>query len=114
MGTPVTLRNFQFMKAHWGVSIQALIMRGSQLGVIDPARKTSLFKQISARHWRKAEPLLVHREEPVLVWKLLAARFGTESLYQRASEPLGLSALVLRSIAPPQQMAVAQAAPSRP
>jgi transcriptional regulator with XRE-family HTH domain len=98
--TPLTLRNFQSMKAHWGLSIQALIMRGSHLGLIDEARKTSLFKQLSARGWRKAEPVLVHREEPVLVWKLLTARFGRQAVYQRASDPLGIGALVLRSIAP--------------
>lgn len=97
---PLTLRNFQFMKAHWGVSIQALIMRGAQLGLIDETRKTSLFKQISARGWRKAEPVLVHREEPVLVWKLLTAKFGKQAVYQRAGDPLGLGAMYLRSIAP--------------
>lgn len=97
---PLTLRDFQYMKAHWGVSIQALIMRGAQLGLIDPPRKVSLFKQLSARGWRKLEPVSVRNEEPVLVWKLLAARFGTSSVYQRASEPLGIGPLILRSLAP--------------
>ena len=97
---PLTLRNFQALKARWGISIQALIMRGSQLGLVDEARKTSLFKQISARGWRKAEPVPVHREQPALVWKLLTAKFGRSAVYQRAGDRLGIGALVLRSIAP--------------
>jgi transcriptional regulator with XRE-family HTH domain len=99
-GTVITLRSLQYMKAHWGVSIQALIMRGAQLGLIDANRKASLFKQLSARGWRKSEPVVVHREEPALVWKLLTARFGKRAVYQRASDPLGLGAMMLRSIAP--------------
>jgi Zn-dependent peptidase ImmA (M78 family)/transcriptional regulator with XRE-family HTH domain len=99
-GTAITLRSLQYMKAHWGVSIQALIMRGAQLGLIDANRKASLFKQLSARGWRKSEPVLVHREEPALIWKLLTARFGRQAVYQQASGPLGLGAMMLRSIAP--------------
>lgn len=99
-GAIITLRSLQYMKAHWGVSIQALIMRGAQLGLIDASRKTSLFKQLSARGWRKSEPVLVHREEPALIWKLLTARFGQQAVYQRAGGPLGLGAMMLRSIAP--------------
>lgn len=99
-GSVITLRSLQYMKAHWGVSIQALIMRGAQLGLIDAGRKASLFKQLSARGWRKSEPVVVHREEPALIWKLLSARFGKRAVYQRASDPLGLGAMILRSIAP--------------
>jgi Zn-dependent peptidase ImmA (M78 family)/DNA-binding XRE family transcriptional regulator len=106
--TVITLRSLQYMKAHWGVSIQALIMRGAQLGLIDGTRKTSLFKQLSARGWRKAEPVMVHREEPALVWRLLTARFGKKAVYQQASDPLGLGAMMLRSIAPhPEDAATA-------
>ena len=51
-------------------------MRCGQLGLIDPARKTSLFKQLSARGWRKNEPVRVHPESPALLAKLIEHRFG--------------------------------------
>lgn len=96
---PVNLRELAQVKARWGVSIQALIMRGSHLGLVDERRKTSLFKQLSARGWRKAEPVLVHREEPVLLWELLRRRYGP-SPYAVAADALGLPALLLRGLAP--------------
>ena len=100
--TDVTLRDFAQLKATWGVSIQALIMRCSQLGLIDPARKTSLFKQLSARGWRKNEPVKVHLEVPALFSKLIEDRFGEGMFgYRRAAEVLGLPAFVLGTLAPP-------------
>jgi hypothetical protein len=100
--TDVTLRDFAQLKATWGVSIQALIMRCSQLGLIDPARKTSLFKQLSARGWRKNEPVKVHLEVPALFSKLIEDRFGEGMFgYRRAAEVLGVPAFVLGTLAPP-------------
>jgi Zn-dependent peptidase ImmA (M78 family) len=98
--SPVTLSDLLRLKAYWGLSAQALIMRGSQLGLIDEQRKSSLFKQLSARGWRKSEPVTVHREEPALVWRLLGHRFGEPVAYARVAESLGLQAVILRSLAP--------------
>ncbi|ABW15624.1 helix-turn-helix domain protein [Parafrankia sp. EAN1pec] len=96
-----TLRDFAGLKARWGVSIQALIMRGSHLGLIDARRKESLFKQISARGWRKQEPVQVHHEEPALFWKLMATEFGTSrSVYNTAGDRLGLHSFLLGQLAP--------------
>lgn len=94
----VTLSDLQRMKVRWGVSIQALIMRGAHLGLIDEKRKTSLFKQLSSRGWRKNEPGVVHAEEPLLLWTLLSRIYGSEGL--SASQSLGLGSVILRSIAP--------------
>jgi len=96
----VTLTDLKNMKARWGVSMQALIMRGANLGLIDERRKTSLFKQLSARGWRKNEPVSVHHEEPLLMWKLLAHKYGLPLSYPQFGEKVGLGAVVLRSIAP--------------
>lgn len=98
--TPVTLSDLLRLKAHWGVSIQAFIMRGVHLGLIDEQRKTSLFKQLSARGWRRNEPVVVHREEPVLVWRLLVRKFGAPIPYSHVADEVGLQAVVLRSLAP--------------
>jgi Zn-dependent peptidase ImmA (M78 family) len=99
--TPITLSDLWPLKAYWGMSGQALIMRGAKLGLIDEQRKISLFKQLSARGWRKSEPVTVHREEPTLVWRLLGHRFGDPVAYPRIAYPLGLQAVILRSLAPP-------------
>ena len=96
----LTLSDLMNMKAHWGVSIQALIMRGNHLGLIDERRKVSLFKQLSARGWRKSEPVKVHPEEPALLWTLLKSRYGPETYSRSVAEAVGMASHVLRSIAP--------------
>lgn len=101
LGGPVNLRDLAVVKAAWGISIQALIMRGNHIGLIDEQRKVSLFKQLSARGWRKEEPVPVHAEEPRLLWRLLASRFGDPVPYQQAGHDLGLSPVILKSLAPP-------------
>lgn len=98
----ITLRDFAHLKAAWGVSIQALIMRCAQLGHIDQARKTSLFKQLTARGWRKDEPVTVHHEHPTLLNKLIATRFGPGAPgYRNAAHTLGLPTFTLATLAPP-------------
>jgi Zn-dependent peptidase ImmA (M78 family)/DNA-binding XRE family transcriptional regulator len=98
---PVTLRDLAGLKAHWGVSIQAFIMRGTHLGRIDDRRKTSLFKQLSTRGWRRNEPVVVHPEEPILVGKLLASKYGYPVPYVKVADEVGLHAIMLRSLSQP-------------
>ncbi|KAB2914619.1 MAG: ImmA/IrrE family metallo-endopeptidase [Dechloromonas sp.] len=54
-----TLNGFLRLKERWGVSVQAMVVRSFQLGLIDEHRRTELFRQMSAKGWRKArgEPL---------------------------------------------------------
>lgn len=54
-----TLNGFLRLKERWGVSVQAMVVRSFQLGIIDEYRRTELFRQMSAKGWRKAkgEPL---------------------------------------------------------
>jgi hypothetical protein len=93
------LRDYARLKATWGVSIQALIMRAHDLGVISATRKRSLLVQLSAKGWRKSEPVRVGHEEPLLLWTLLTRRFGPRP-YLPAAEELAIHPAVLRSIAP--------------
>ncbi|MFF2189149.1 ImmA/IrrE family metallo-endopeptidase [Streptomyces sp. NPDC058155] len=94
-----TLTDYARKKAIWGVSIQALIMRGAAVGRIDDTRKRSLYVQLSQRNWRKREPVEVGQEEPLLLWTLLQRQFG-EKPYISGSEHLSIPPAVLRSIAP--------------
>lgn len=97
---PVVLTDLARMKATWGMSIQALIMRGWHLGLIDDARRKSLFIQLGARGWRKAEPVQVGHEEPVLVRKMLASRYGPQVSDMKIADLVGLHTMTLRSLAP--------------
>jgi Zn-dependent peptidase ImmA (M78 family)/transcriptional regulator with XRE-family HTH domain len=54
--TNLTLGKAVDLKREWGVSIAALIQRAHQFGMLSDARRTSLFKQLSARGWRVREP----------------------------------------------------------
>ncbi|WP_435970206.1 helix-turn-helix domain-containing protein [Streptomyces sp. Qhu_M48] len=95
----LTLEGFARRKATWGVSIQALILRGAAVGNINDARKRSLYVQLSQRGWRKDEPVEVGQEHPLLLWSLLKKQYG-ERPYVPASEDLAIQPAVLRSLAP--------------
>ena len=66
----VTLDNLVIEKRHWGTSVASLIMRYSQLGLIDDNHKTRLFKNYSYRKWRYGEPYddSVKPETPELMY----------------------------------------------
>lgn len=74
------------LKKRWGVSLQTLIVRSKQLGLISNERAVSLHKLISRKRWRRSEPLddvLVH-ETPTLLGRslklLLEKRMTLEAL----------------------------------
>lgn len=45
------------LKRKWGVSIAALIERGHSLNTIPSSTRTSLYKRLGARGWRRREPI---------------------------------------------------------
>ncbi|MFJ8351784.1 helix-turn-helix domain-containing protein [Streptomyces sp. NPDC094153] len=100
----LTLEGYARLKANWGMSIQALVLRGAAVGNIGDSRKRSLYVQISQRGWRKNEPVTVGQESPLLLWTLLTRLFG-EKPYLPASDRLAIQPAVLRSIAPQPQAA---------
>lgn len=76
---PITLRSLAYVKARWGISIAALIRRCWDLGLVNDVKRTSLEKQLSARGWRKAEPVHVPNESPALVTKMIETSLGRQS-----------------------------------
>ncbi|PRP71009.1 hypothetical protein BUE93_08620 [Chromobacterium amazonense] len=64
-----TLDTLLTLKQKWKVSIGALIMRAKSLDLIDDAYATRLWKNYSARGWRKGEPLddILPSETPYLM-----------------------------------------------
>ncbi len=60
------------LKREWGVSIAALLKRAQTLGKMDSTAYTQAMKTLSARGWRKREPVdLGPAEKPVLLTKAL-------------------------------------------
>jgi Zn-dependent peptidase ImmA (M78 family)/transcriptional regulator with XRE-family HTH domain len=102
MSDALSLTDYARLKATWGVSIQALIMRGHTAGAIGDTRKNSLFVQLSAKGWRKREPVSVGHESPKLLWTLLTRRYGSRP-YLQGAEELAIHPTLLRSIAPTPQ-----------
>ncbi|KGT87539.1 helix-turn-helix domain-containing protein [Enterobacter cancerogenus] len=57
-----TLENFVALKQRWGMSAQAMMVRAKELQLITDVEYQRLYKQVSARGWRKGEPLDDQRE----------------------------------------------------
>lgn len=65
---------FVDLKERWKVSIQAMVYRCKDLGIFDERQVTNLYKQISAKKWRKREPLDgpggLPLEQPILLRRI--------------------------------------------
>ena len=95
--SPVTLRSLAYVKAKWGISIAALIGRSEDLHIISSDKRISLEKQLSARGWRKAEPVHVPDERPTLIGQIIEAATGT-ARPQSLHLALGLPALACKDL----------------
>lgn len=106
-GKRVQLQDLRALRTRWGVSMQALITRASELGLITATHKTRLWKQLSARGWRKAEPGFVPLEESSVFAGALEIhrtdhQYGDAELAQIAQLPQArLSDLLPDYFAPP-------------
>ncbi|GAB3039656.1 hypothetical protein GCM10027052_19990 [Parafrigoribacterium mesophilum] len=90
-GGRVTLSTLGTLKAKWGYSIKAFVMRFRQLGVIEDAQARSLYKQISARKWNKDEPYRVGTESAMWLDRALGERFSGTNGIRQAAQATGLS-----------------------
>jgi len=53
---PTDLKYYQFLKKKWNTSIQAMVYRSNQLGIITDNQFQYLMRQISKNGWRTKEP----------------------------------------------------------
>ncbi|WP_280410706.1 XRE family transcriptional regulator [Nocardia asiatica] len=97
----LTLHGYMKLKAGFGISIQAAIARGRNLGLVSQARQRSLMIQISSRGWRTAEPVEVGSEQPSLLWHELTALYGRNP-YFAASTELGINPELIKTWIPPR------------
>lgn len=63
----MTLSSYLRIKADYGASVSAIVMRAQRLGVISSQRARSLHIQISSRGWRDNELVPVSAEHPTLL-----------------------------------------------
>ncbi len=98
--TPVTLSRIAPLKLRWGVSLQALIRRAHDLGIIANRQYRYLFEQLSARGWRTNEPsnLTVAQERPRALRKMAEVVYGDPIDYGRFSSDARLSVSYLKDL----------------
>lgn len=91
----LNLHGYLPIKADFGVSVGAIVMRAQDLGVISARRARSLHIQISSRSWRHDEPVEVADEIPLLFQQALRKVFGSHA-YSKGAYALGTRAEWLR------------------
>ena len=69
--TRLDLTKLTDLKRHWKVAMQALIMRAHDLGTISDRQRRSFFMRFNQLGYRKTEPVLIPREEPALVRRVI-------------------------------------------
>jgi Zn-dependent peptidase ImmA (M78 family)/transcriptional regulator with XRE-family HTH domain len=97
---PVTLDTFLNLKPKWGVSMQALIVRAHELGIITPRKYHYLFSKLAARGWRVREPLshAVPLERPRALRKIAELIYGHPVNYQRLAADAKLNQQFIEQI----------------
>ncbi|MCH7697656.1 MAG: XRE family transcriptional regulator [Chloroflexi bacterium] len=90
---PVTLSGLARHKIRWGLSLQALVMRAKELGLLTSRQKTYLFQQLSSKGWRLREPpnLDVHVESPRTLVHLAELHYGDPINYEDLARDVNLS-----------------------
>lgn len=78
------------VKADYGISVGALVMRARDLGVIGRDRARSLQIQLSSQGWRSGgEPVRVTDERPLLLGQALRRAYGRQAT-AKAAHDLGI------------------------
>jgi Zn-dependent peptidase ImmA (M78 family)/transcriptional regulator with XRE-family HTH domain len=83
-----TLNGLRMQKATWKVSIGAMIMRLTQLHLINEAQTTRLWQSYSRMGWRKVEPDddKIEAEQPLLFRRALELLFAERSADQMMAD----------------------------
>ncbi len=78
------------LKRRWQVSVAALVRRAVVLGRMSPSQYQSAMKEISARGWRRVEPVPLGKpESPTALRDLLAAKNIRQLIDQLPSNVVG-------------------------
>ena len=86
LSEPLTLKLALRVKKRWRVSIQMLIRRARDLGLITERHYRNLFQELSARGWRTKEPGEVAVERPRLYRQAAEFLYDKEYISRMAKE----------------------------
>lgn len=87
----LNLHGYLPIKADYGISVGAIIVRSRELGVISPVRARSLQIQLSSQGWRHNEPVPVPDEKPLLIGQALRRVYGNQATAAKAAHDIGAS-----------------------
>ncbi len=79
------LRELAVLKQKHGLSMQAWIYRAADLGIIDQSHARTLFAEMSARGWRRREPIAFNGHERLMHLQQLAVRALAEGVISSAT-----------------------------
>lgn len=82
----LNLHGYLPIKADYGISVGAIVMRARGLNVITPHRARSLQIQLASQGWRHNEPVLVPDEKPLLLAQALRKAYGPRPTAVAAQE----------------------------
>lgn len=99
----LTLAKAGALKRVWWVSMQALIERAFHLRLLPPTKRTSLYKQLSARGMRANEPFgeFIPREEPALTAAIATQLRGQGLSPDEIAHMVGFSHAARNELFPP-------------
>jgi len=103
VGESLTLQGYLPLKAKYGISAAALIMRAQRMGLISQDRARSLHIQRSSQGWRRHEPVAVTDEKAMLFGQCYARSFPGEDNAQ-VSDATGVMVSLLDDWFPENQV----------
>lgn len=84
----LTLHGYLPIKAEYGISVGAIIIRAAEIGAISPERKRTLMIQMSSNGWRRDEPVPVAQEQSILITQATTRGIATDS--RRVGQTMGI------------------------
>lgn len=102
----MTLNSYLRIKADYGASVSAIVMRAQRLGIISSKRARSLHIQISSRGWRDNEPVPVSAEHPTLLHQATQRAWPINTI-RAAAEDAGVKHSLITAWTGTEQPAVA-------
>jgi Zn-dependent peptidase ImmA (M78 family)/transcriptional regulator with XRE-family HTH domain len=82
----LNLHGYLTIKADYGISVGAIIIRARDLGVISADRARSLQIQLASQGWRYNEPVPVADETPLLLGQAIRKVYGKQAIAKAAHE----------------------------
>ncbi len=100
IGSAVTLSSVAALKPKWGVAMQAIVRRASDLSLVTERQYRYLFEQFGMKGWRTREPanLDVPMEKPSALRQMAEIAYGTPVNYRRLASEAQLTVEIVKQI----------------